>query len=89
MGFEITEHGVFVSLQNDLVLFKDTDGDDKADEKHLVLSGFDDHDTHHAISSFCADPSGALYMGEGVFLTLQCGDPLRTSERHKWWLLSF
>ncbi len=68
MGFEITEHGVFVSLQNDLVLFKDTDGDDKADEKHIVLSGFDDHDTHHAISSFCADPSGAFFMGEGVFL---------------------
>jgi len=68
MGFEITEHGVFVSLQNDLVLFKDTDGDDKADEKHIILSGFDDHDTHHAISSFCADPSGAFFMGEGTFL---------------------
>ena len=68
MGFEITEHGVFVSLQNDLVLFKDTDGDDKADTREIVISGFDDHDTHHAISSFCADPSGAIYMGEGVFL---------------------
>ena len=68
MGFEITEHGVFVSLQNDLVLFKDTDGDDKADTREIVLSGFDDHDTHHAISSFCADPSGAFFMGEGVFL---------------------
>ena len=32
------------------------------------MSGFDDHDTHHVISAFCADPSGALYMGEGVFL---------------------
>ncbi len=68
MGFEITEHGVFVSLGTDLVLFKDTDGDDKADMKELVLSGFDDHDTHHAISSFCADPSGAFFMGEGTFL---------------------
>ncbi|MGC6457443.1 MAG: PVC-type heme-binding CxxCH protein [Akkermansiaceae bacterium] len=67
MGFEITEHGVFVSLGNDLVLFQDTDGDDKADKKTIVISGFDDHDTHHAISSFCGDPSGAIYMGEGVF----------------------
>lgn len=67
MGFEITEHGVFVSLGNDLVLFEDTNGDSKADKKTIVLSGFDDHDTHHAISSFCADPSGAIYMGEGVF----------------------
>jgi len=68
MGFEITEHGVYVSLSTDLVLFRDTDGDDKADWKQVVLSGFDDHDTHHAISSFCADPSGAFYMAEGVFL---------------------
>ena len=68
MGFEITDQGgAFVSLGNDLVHFMDTDGDGKADKKEFVLSGFDDHDTHHAISSFCADPSGAIYMGEGVF----------------------
>jgi mono/diheme cytochrome c family protein len=34
----------------------------------MLLSGFDDHDTHHAISAFTVDPSGAIYMGEGVFL---------------------
>ena len=67
MGFEITEKGVFVSLGKNLVRFEDTDGDSKADTSEIVLSGFDDHDTHHAISSFCADPSGAIYMGEGVF----------------------
>lgn len=67
MGFEIASDGVFVSLGKDLVLLKDTDGDSKADTKEYVLSGFDDHDTHHAISSFCADPSGAIYMAEGVF----------------------
>src|SRR5680860_1536931 len=67
-GFEFSPEGVFVSQGNDLVLLKDTDGDDKADEKEIVLSGFDDHDTHHAISAFCADPSGAIYMGEGTFL---------------------
>jgi len=68
MGFEITDKGgAYVSLGNDLVHFLDTDGDAKADKKEFVLSGFDDHDTHHAISSFCADPSGAVYMGEGIF----------------------
>jgi len=68
MGFEITpQGGAYVSLGNDLVHIMDTDGDSKADKKEFVLSGFDDHDTHHAISSFCADPSGAIYMGEGVF----------------------
>lgn len=68
IGFEITSDGVYVSQSGSLVLLKDTDGDDKYDTKEVVLSGFDDHDTHHAISAFCADPSGAIVMGEGVFL---------------------
>lgn len=68
IGFEFAPEGVYVSQGTNLVLLKDTDGDDKADTKEIILSGFDDHDTHHAISAFTADPSGALYMGEGVFL---------------------
>jgi mono/diheme cytochrome c family protein len=34
----------------------------------IVLGGFDTHDTHHAISAFAADPSGAFILCEGVFL---------------------
>ncbi len=68
IGFEIAPEGVYVSQSDSLVLLKDTDGDDKYDEKEYIFSGFDDHDTHHAISAFCADPSGAIIMGEGYFL---------------------
>jgi len=68
IGFEFAPEGVYVSQAPNLVLLKDTDGDDRADTKEILLSGFDDHDTHHAISAFTADPSGAIYMGEGVFL---------------------
>lgn len=68
IGFEFTPEGVYVSQGTNLKLYTDTDGDDKADKVEIVLSGFDDHDTHHAISAFCADPSGAFYMSEGVFL---------------------
>lgn len=68
IGFEFAPEGVYLSQGTNLVLLKDTDGDDKADEKQIILSGFDDHDTHHAISAFSADPSGAIYMGEGTFL---------------------
>ena len=68
LGFEFAPEGVYVSQGTDLVLLKDTNGDDKADAKEIVFSGFDDHDTHHAISAFCADPSGAFLMGEGTFL---------------------
>ncbi|WP_209403944.1 PVC-type heme-binding CxxCH protein [Pseudozobellia sp. WGM2] len=68
IGFEFAPEGVYVSQGTNLVLLKDTDGDDKADKTEVILSGFDDHDTHHAISAFTTDPSGAIYMGEGVFL---------------------
>jgi len=68
IGFEFAPEGIYVSQGTNLVLLKDTDGDDKADEKEIILSGFDDHDTHHTAGAFAADPSGAIYMGEGVFL---------------------
>lgn len=68
VGFEFAPEGVYISQGTNFKLLKDTDGDDKVDEVEIILSGFDDHDTHHVISAFCADPSGAIYMGEGVFL---------------------
>ncbi|MDP0491711.1 MAG: ThuA domain-containing protein [Verrucomicrobiota bacterium JB023] len=68
MGFEIAPEGVYVSQAPHLVLLKDTDGDDKADEREIVMTGFDHHDTHHAISAFTADPMGSVVMCEGVFL---------------------
>ena len=68
MGFEISHDGVYVSQSGNLVRLQDTNGDDRYDRYELLLSGFDDHDTHHAIAAFCADPSGAFIMCEGVFL---------------------
>lgn len=68
VGFEIEPEGVYVSQGTNFKLFTDTDGDDKADKVEILLSGFDDHDTHHNIHAFTSDPSGAIYMGEGVFL---------------------
>ncbi|OYV04990.1 MAG: hypothetical protein CFE26_13960 [Verrucomicrobiales bacterium VVV1] len=68
IGFEFAPEGVYVSQEPHLVLLRDTNGDDRADSREVVLTGFDSHDTHHAISAYCADPSGAFVMGEGVFL---------------------
>lgn len=68
VGFEFAPEGVYVSQGTNLVLLSDTDGDDEADRREIILSGFDDHDTHHAHSAYAADPSGAIYMEEGVFL---------------------
>ncbi|MEM6698460.1 MAG: PVC-type heme-binding CxxCH protein, partial [Bacteroidota bacterium] len=77
-GFEITPEGVYVAQGTNLVLLKDTDKDDQADEKEIILSGFDDHDTHHVISAFCSDPSGAIYMAEGLFLHTNVETPYGT-----------
>lgn len=77
-GFELAPEGVYVSQGTNLKLYTDTNGDDKADKEEIILSGFDDHDTHHVISAFCADPSGAIYMGEGVFLHTSVETPYGT-----------
>ncbi len=68
IGFEFAPGGVYVSQQPHLMFLADTNGDDKADVREVVLTGFDSHDTHHAISAFAADPSGAFMLCEGVFL---------------------
>ncbi len=68
IGFEFAPEGVYVSQEPNLVLLRDTNGDDKADVREIVLGGFDSHDTHHAISAYTADPSGAFMLCEGVFL---------------------
>ncbi len=68
IGFEFAPEGVYLSQEPNLVLLRDTDGDDKADSSEIVLGGFDTHDTHHAISAYTADPSGAFVLCEGVFL---------------------
>ena len=68
IGFEIAPEGVYVSQGTNVIILKDTDGDDQYDTKEILLSGFDDHDTHHNISAFSVDPSGAIFMAEGTFL---------------------
>ena len=58
------------------MFLKDTDGDDKADTRSLILHGFDTADSHHALHAFTWDPGGALYWNEGVFHRSSGRDPL-------------
>ncbi|CAM4341087.1 c-type cytochrome [Cytophagaceae bacterium 50C-KIRBA] len=78
VGMEIAHDGVYISQGTNLVFLRDTNGDDHADTKEVILSGFDDHDTHHEISAFVTDESGAIYMGEGVFLHSNVETPYGT-----------
>jgi glucose/arabinose dehydrogenase len=74
-GFELWNGGVIVAQQPNLVFLKDTDGDDKADTREILLGGFDSADSHHAISAFTFDPGGALYFQEGTFHHSQVESP--------------
>jgi mono/diheme cytochrome c family protein/glucose/arabinose dehydrogenase len=75
IGFEIAPEGVYLSQEPHLCLLVDDDKDGRADRMERILTGFDSHDTHHAISAYCADPSGAFYMCEGRFLHSQVETP--------------
>ncbi|MBW3629178.1 MAG: dehydrogenase [Gemmatimonadetes bacterium] len=75
LGFELGDGGVYVSQQPNFVFLRDTNGDDVADERRVVLHGFGTEDSHHAISTFTWGPDGALYMQEGTFLHSQVETP--------------
>ena len=59
--------GVFVGQAPNLFFFRDTNGDDKADEYKTVLTGFGLEDRHELLNSFTWGPDGWLYMTHGVF----------------------
>ncbi len=74
-GIELGDGGAYVAQQPNLMFLKDTDGDDKADERKLILHGFDSADSHHSISTFTWGPGGALYFQEGTFHHSQVETP--------------
>ncbi len=75
ISFEFHDGGILVSDQRNLTFLKDTNGDDKADVKEVVLSGFDSADSHHVINAFTYGPGGDLYFQEGTFHHTQVETP--------------
>ena len=68
LGFEFWNGGVIVTLQSELVFLKDTDGDDVADERTILLQGLDTSDTHHGANNLIYGPDGGIYWQSGVFM---------------------
>lgn len=60
--------GAYVANSTELVHFKDTNGDDKADESRIVLSGFGTEDTHHILHTFRWGMDGMLYMNQSIYI---------------------
>ena len=59
--------GVYVSEQPHLSYIADTDGDDKADLREIVFTGFGSEDSHHSLHDFTWTPGGDLMFRESVF----------------------
>jgi glucose/arabinose dehydrogenase len=74
-GIELGDGGVYVSQMPSLMFLKDTNGDDRADTRELIMHGFDTADSHHAMHAYTWDPGGALYWQEGTFHYTQVETP--------------
>ncbi|MEM9416708.1 MAG: PVC-type heme-binding CxxCH protein [Planctomycetota bacterium] len=78
-GFAIDGDGaVYVGQAPYLFKLTDTDGDDVADRKETVFTGFGMPDSHHTLSAFTWDPGGGLLLHEGVFLRTNVETPRGT-----------
>lgn len=65
-GIELGHGGVYLGHGTDLLFLKDTDGDDKADEREVLFRGFGTGDNHQNINSFTFGPGGELWMCQGL-----------------------
>ena len=59
--------GAYVTQSTELLHLRDTDGDGKADQRRIVLSGFGTEDTHHNVHSPRWGPDGRLYFAQSVY----------------------
>ena len=60
--------GAYVGNSTELLHFKDTDGDGKADQERVVLSGFGTEDTHHILHTLRWGPEGLLYFNQSIYI---------------------
>ncbi|QDV23518.1 PVC-type heme-binding CxxCH protein [Aureliella helgolandensis] len=68
LGFEFWNGGVIVTCAPEVLFLKDTDGDDIADVRTIMLQGLDSSDTHHGANNFVFGPDGGIYWQSGVFM---------------------
>jgi glucose/arabinose dehydrogenase len=60
--------GCYVANSTELLFFKDTDGDGKADSRRVVLSGFGTEDTHHILHTLRWGFDGQLYFNQSIYI---------------------
>jgi putative membrane-bound dehydrogenase-like protein len=76
-GLALGDGGAYVGQAPHLLFLRDTDGDDRADERTVLLTGFGLEDRHELLNSFCWGPDGYLYLTHGVFTHSKVVDPAK------------
>ncbi len=79
-GFTFWNGGVIVASAPNIWFLKDTDGDDVADVREILLSGIDSADTHHSANGFDFGPDGYLYYQSGIFLVNNVETPWESAQ---------
>lgn len=60
--------GCYVANSTEILFLKDTNGDLKADERQVVLSGFGTEDTHHLVHTFRHGPDGQMHFAQSIYI---------------------
>ncbi len=60
--------GAYVAGSTDLLHLRDTNGDGRADQERVVLSGFGTEDTHHILHTFRWGVDGRLYFNQSIYI---------------------
>lgn len=66
-GIAVGHGGVWIANAPELLFVRDTDGDGRADQQEVIVTGFGRTDTHELPNSLTWGPDGWLYGLNGVF----------------------
>ena len=65
LGIAVIDNKVIVSCAPNLIIYTDTNGDDKPDEREVFLTGFGGFDHDHSLHSLVTGPDGRWYFNTG------------------------
>ena len=60
--------GCYVANATEMLHLADTDGDDRADARRTMLSGFGTEDTHHLVHTFRWGVDSRLYFNQSIYI---------------------
>lgn len=74
-GLLLGDGGVYVGQAPHLLFLQDLDGDDVADKRTILKTGFGLEDRHELLNGFTWGPDGWLYLTHGVFTHSKVRNP--------------